>query len=596
MKGKIHNLQIFFLGLLGLYPLIKFDWSSKIIAIFCALSITIAITNKRIHFTRENCTRFIAMTSYFFLLFFSTIYSSNNEEALLNIAQIIPLLIIPFIISFVNFKISQKNKTSIFQLFIAVNIIYTFVIMYLFINSPDRLILGIQYYLLDYDKFQFITNQNPLGSFVLVHKAYFSMGFVMCALFALYAFLKNSLKSKSLRVVYFFVFIYFSLWIFFAFSFPNVLALILSVLLMLKLELKKKSFLIAVISFVIFCGVFLTIKSNDVDFQRGINFIKSASTGKEYNVKETRGEIYKAVFGIVKKSSFSEFLFGFGFGDVQERLNKEYQNRLLQNKSRNILYYSEEISDNYWFKNNIKVLGNKGVSPEGKKNADLMIGENLKERRSHNISANINNEDKGRYTLSVFVKKDQSNLVTLRLGTINQRATFDLSDGKLFKKEDVFKADIIALKNNWYRCFIVVDEYKSGLVLFGLSDDKGAYVYKTPNTQSMFFWGLQLEKGNLTTYLDNKNGQLQIAINEELNTHNNYIYLFLAAGFLGLLSFLFFIAYLFKISLFPLDIFKVSFCILVGLNFLTENILSRHWGLMFFSFMIVLLFNKEEKV
>ena len=182
------------------------------------------------------------------------------------------------------------------------------------------------------------------------------------------------------------------------------------------------------------------------------------------------------------------------------------------------------------------------------------------------------------------------------MGTINQRATFDLSDGKLFKKEDVFKADIIALKNNWYRCFIVVDEYKSGLVLFGLSDDKGAYVYKTPNTQSMCFWGLQLEKGNLTTYLDNENGQLQIAINEELNTHNNYIYLFLAAGFLGLLSFLFFIAYLFKISLFPLDIFKVSFCILVGLNFLTENILSRHWGLMFFSFMLVLLFNKEEKV
>ena len=54
-----------------------------------------------------------------------------------------------------------------------------------------------------------------------------------------------------------------------------------------------------------------------------------------------------------------------------------------------------------------------------------------------------------------------------------------------------------------------MDEYKSGLVLFGLSDDKGAYVYKTPNTQSMFFWGLQLEKGNLTTYLDNENEQLQ---------------------------------------------------------------------------------------
>ena len=30
-------------------------------------------------------------------------------------------------------------------------------------------------------------------------------------------------------------------------------------------------------------------------------------------------------------------------------------------------------------------------------------------------------------------------------------------------------------------------------------------------------------------------------------------------------------------------------------NFLTENILSRHWGLLFFSFMLIVLFSKEKK-
>ena len=117
-----------------------------------------------------------------------------------------------------------------------------------------------------------------------------------------------------------------------------------------------------------------------------------------------------------------------------------------------------------------------------------------------------------------------------------------------------------------------------------------------PLSKVFFFWGVQLEKGQLTPYVRNYNEQLQLALNEKLNTHNNYLYFLLSIGVIGLLFFLVFIIYLIKISVMPLDIHKLSFCIIVLLNFLTENILSRHWGLMFFSFMLVLLFNKKEKI
>jgi hypothetical protein len=186
-------------------------------------------------------------------------------------------------------------------------------------------------------------------------------------------------------------------------------------------------------------------------------------------------------------------------------------------------------------------------------------------------------------------------MITIRFGELNQRAVFDIGNGKLFKKLDVLQANILPMENDWYRCSIVVDIHKRGLALLGFSNDTGAYVYKSDRKQSVIFWGLQLEEGELTAYSKNKNEQIQIAISQKLNTHNNYIYVFLASGCVGLLCFIFFIFYLFKTSVRSIDIFRISFCILVSLNFLTENILSRHWGLMFFSFMLLLLFNKKDE-
>jgi hypothetical protein len=595
LKGKIYHVQLFFLSLLGFYPLLKFDWSSKIIAVFFILVLIKAFNKKEFQYTKQNWIHFIAMSSYFFMMLISIIYSLNKEEALAKITQFIPLIFIPFIISFSNFTISSKKKIFIFQGFIGVNIIYTLFISYLFFSNPDRLVNGLMHYALDYDKFQFIINQNPLSAAILVHKAYFSMGFVMSAIFALNAFIKNTSKSNLLQVAHLLVFVYFVIWIFYAFSFPNVIALILCVLIVLKFELKKKYFLSAVLSFLVFSSIFLKIKSNDIDFQRGFNFIKSATNSKEYEVKETRKEIYKAIFGIVDKSSLPEFLFGFGLGDVQDHLNREYKNRLLENKSKNILYYAEELDDDYWFKNKITVVKNKEMSPESIQNADVVFVDNIEENLSHNISRDIELKNTGRYTFSVFVKQSKSNMITIRFGELNQRAVFDIGNGKLFKKLDVLQANILPMENDWYRCSIVVDIHKRGLALLGFSNDTGAYVYKSDRKQSVIFWGLQLEEGELTAYSKNKNEQIQIAISQKLNTHNNYIYVFLASGCVGLLCFIFFIFYLFKTSVRSIDIFRISFCILVSLNFLTENILSRHWGLMFFSFMLLLLFNKKDE-
>ena len=540
--------------------------------------------------------RFIVMTGYFLMLLISTIYSSNNDEAFRKIIQFIPLLIIPFIVSFSGFTLLKKEQSFIFNLFICINITYTIFISYLFFSNPDRLEYGLNNYLLDYDKFQFIINQNLSNNLFLVHKPYFSMGFVICAIFSLNAFIKNNSKIYFSRLLYLLVFFYFSFWVFYAFSFPNVLALFLCIILVLYTELSKKLFSIFIFLFLGINIFIFNIKSEDVDFQRGFNFIKSSINNKEYEVKDTRQEIYKSINNIIIKNSFSELVFGIGIGDVQDNLNSEYENRLSLNKSKNSLFFSEEFNNQYWFKNNINVIPNKELSSKLKNNADLFIAKNLEQNLSHNLSTEIKVEEEGLYTLSVYVKKSDSDNIILRLGEVKQRAVFDVRKGEILQNLNTINAGIEPFKDNWYRCYVTVNLNKNGLVVLGLSNNIGDYVYASTMKQSLFFWGVQLEKGQLTPYVRNHNRQLQIALNEKLNTHNNYLYFLLSAGLIGLLFFLVFMTYLIKISINPLNILKLSFCIIVFLNFLTENILSRHWGLMFFSFMLVLLFNKNEKI
>jgi hypothetical protein len=595
LKAKLYNLQILFLSLLGFYPLLKFDWSSKILTVFCLISIISAILNKNINFTRKSFFSFLLMTGYFLILIISIIYASNKEASIKRIIQFTPLLIIPFLLSFTDFKIPRKKVSSIFMLFIGVNMLYTVFITYLFLSNPDRFEFNLWHYLLDYDKFQFIINKNLHYNFFLVHKPYFSMGFVLCAIFSLDIFFKSNSKKYFIQILYLLVFIYFSFWVFYAFSFPNVIALLLSVVFIFYLNLKKKIFLSASVLFLVSFAIFLTIKSKDVDVQRGFNFVKTFTNDKKYEVNDTRQEVYSSIVNIIRKSDLSEVLFGFGVGDVQDQLNAEYKNRLSLNKSKNLLYFSEEFNHKYWHKNNIHIIANEEISPTDKNNADLIVLDNLFEEVSHNICSEVIVKKEGIYTFSVFVKKSNSDKVILRLGEIDQRAVFDLKKGKLFQKLNVEKAEIKILSNNWYRCSITVTLKKNGLALIGLPNDKGDYVYTSTSNKSLCFWGAQLEKGELSSYIKNNNEQLQIALDENLNTHNNYLYFLLATGVVGLMSFLMFILYLFKISLKPINVLKVSFCIIIALNFLTENILSRHWGVMFFTFMLILLFSNREK-
>ena len=165
----------------------------------------------------------------------------------------------------------------------------------------------------------------------------------------------------------------------------------------------------------------------------------------------------------MQKSSLTQLIFGYGLGDVQDKLNQDYNSRLLENRSRNILYYSEEFDNQFWFKNNITVESNKDLIIFDKQNSELIRIDNADNNLSHNISTKFKPNSEEIFTFSVFVKSKHSKLFILRLGNINQRAVFDINSGEVFQKNNVLSANIKPFKGDWFRCSITVKLNKEEL-------------------------------------------------------------------------------------------------------------------------------------
>lgn len=70
------------------------------------------------------------------------------------------------------------------------------------------------------------------------------------------------------------------------------------------------------------------------------------------------------------------------------------------------------------------------------------------------------------------------------------------------------------------------------------------------------------------------------------NSHNQYLFVWLSAGILGLLIFLIFLGFYFKIAITNKDHLMLSIIMLYSIVFLFENVLSRQSGVIFFAFLM----------
>lgn len=99
--------------------------------------------------------------------------------------------------------------------------------------------------------------------------------------------------------------------------------------------------------------------------------------------------------------------------------------------------------------------------------------------------------------------------------------------------------------------------------------------------------------GNVQNHLSNclvSNVNSKIFSWRDYNTHNQYIYVLLVSGYLGIIVFFYWIYYLFQVAIkYRLYLFTCLF-LFVLFCFMTENILARNDGVLFFGFFTGLVF------
>jgi len=601
LKGKFRALDLAFLLLL-FYPLLKFNFSSLLFIVFCIFSLGYSLKNKQFYFTKSNFKIFLLTALYFFLLVVSITYSEDKGKGVQWMSRLLPLLLVPLVLLFFRPTFSEKIRTKALNIFLIVNILYILIltVVFLFKQHSEDLALYNSGAFLRYDKIQFVLNSAITGDLLFVHKAYFSMGFVLSAIFSLQR--ANHYFREKFFPLYFSLFLFFSLLVVYTFSFPNVIALVVCVLLFIALELKKgtlkikktlfsMTFLIGIVVFSVFYF------SKDLDVKRGISFVTSVLSQKEVEGNDPRIEIYKTYNNLLQKARPRDVIFGYGIGDEQKVLHRELEKRIRENKNKNLLFFNEEFNNESWFRNNLTVVSNQIVAPGNGKTADLLVATNSTEKVSRNISTSLVLDKNEVYTFSVYAKRGSATGLIMRLGDLDNRAYFNLKDGNISKYSGIKSAEIEALKDDWFRCSITVKGEELSLAVLGVLGPDGTYNYKG-SEGNLYLWGAQIEQRSaVSSYIKNGSELMEYAYNENLNSHNNYLFFLINGGIISLGAFLLSLGVLFYIGFKNLNSLQLSFCVIIALNFLTENILSRHWGLMFVSVLILILFSatKTEK-
>jgi len=175
----------------------------------------------------------------------------------------------------------------------------------------------------------------------------------------------------------------------------------------------------------------------------------------------------------------------------------------------NLLQYSEDFSNGYWFQQNTTLTTNTTTAPDGTLTADKLIPNTSSAQ--HRIFGQANFSGEG--VLSVYAKADGYNFLSLGVGggTAGSSIFFNLTNGTISGSAGGYIPSIENVGNGWYRCSLYNSTMGGGVtlsywVIARQSESTSDYIGN--GTSGILIWGSQLVRGSLPRpYLSTTNRQ-----------------------------------------------------------------------------------------
>ena len=168
---------------------------------------------------------------------------------------------------------------------------------------------------------------------------------------------------------------------------------------------------------------------------------------------------------------------------------------LLENSATNLIPYSEDFSNAAWSKEDLTVLPNQAISPDGSLNADLLL-------------PNTNNTDHSIYDqttasteiFTVFLKSGGYNFAFLGQNNAadTNGAFFDLINGTISKNSSTLSASIEDYGNGWFRCSLF-GSFISDFRIICPSENGQTFSFAGDGAKGVYSWGAQCESSNSST-------------------------------------------------------------------------------------------------
>jgi len=177
--------------------------------------------------------------------------------------------------------------------------------------------------------------------------------------------------------------------------------------------------------------------------------------------------------------------------------------------AKNLVGFTEDLSNAYWVKTNILAfgsgsVGNATIAPNGLSTADLVVSSTVLGFHYFDAPTSLMSAN-GNYTISIYAKAAGYNFCGVGNGFGTRQAIFDLITGSVSSVTASTTASISSAGDGWWRCSIsFTPTGASDKPQISVSDSSSGVQYTGDGTSGIYFWGAQLsDSASLDPYVPN---------------------------------------------------------------------------------------------